>query len=654
MAFCFIMNSCADLNLEPESTFAPDKYFNTDTQLQSYVNSLYSIFPSNGSFSYGVYGWDNGTDNMNNKGASARYVPGQWLVPQTGGEWEFSTIYKINYFFDMVMPKYEAGVISGGKESINHSIGEMHFIRAYAYFEKLKELGDFPIVTTTLENDEEILIQASKRAPRTEVAKFILSELDKAIELLKSSPVDNKNRLSKEAAYMFKSRVALFEASWMKNFKNTPFVPGGPNWPGASKEYNSGYTINNYDAYVDSLFQVCMDASVPVIEKFPLTPNNGILQQTVTDPANQYLNMYASVELGSNPEVVIWRAYNYGLGLTHQVPIYAQFGGDVNGVTRGYVDNFLMSNGLPIYAAGSGYQGDDYISDVRISRDNRLQLFLKEPGQVNILFNTEGAEWVQPIEPYPDILSAIGYAYGTGYSIRKGGTFDVDLLRNHGGCYTAYIMFRSAEAYLNYIEACYEKNGSLNSQASNYWIKIRERANLDTDYNKTIAATDMIEEALNDWGAYTAGVLLNDKILYNIRRERRSEFFCEGYRMDDLKRWRSLDQLIDNPYHLEGFKLWGPMQNENIYKNEQGKSLFVYEGPDSNVSSPEVSMYLRPQEINPLSPIKEQGGCKWMMGYYLSPIAMKHFLLTGDGNAANSVIYQNPYWSLVAGESATK
>ena len=56
------------------------------------------------------------------------------------------------------------------------------------------------------------------------------------------------------------------------------------------------------------------------------------------------------------------------------------------------------------------------------------------------------------------------------------------------------------DALLNYMEACYEKNGNLDAKAQSYWRAFRERAHPDTDYNKTIAATVMSEEAKNDWG----------------------------------------------------------------------------------------------------------------------------------------------------------
>ena len=79
---------------------------------------------------------------------------------------------------------------------------------------------------------------------------------------------------------------------------------------------------------------------------------------------------------------------------------------------------------------------------------------------------------------------------------------------------------RASDALLNYMEACYEKNGNLDAKAQSYWRAFRERAHPDTDYNKTIAATVMSEEAKNDWGrgeTYYAGQLVNPT-LYNIDR----------------------------------------------------------------------------------------------------------------------------------------
>lgn len=80
-----------------------------------------------------------------------------------------------------------------------------------------------------------MLIEASKRSPRNEVARFILSDLDKAIELLSNTPSGGKTRITKNAALLMKARVALFEATWEKYHAGTANVPNGPGWPGAER-----------------------------------------------------------------------------------------------------------------------------------------------------------------------------------------------------------------------------------------------------------------------------------------------------------------------------------------------------------------------------------------------------------------------------------
>ena len=99
----------------------------------------------------------------------------------------------------------------------------------------MQNLGDFPILTEILPDDYNAIREASKRRPRNEVARFILSDLDKAYEyMLPTAPVSN--RLNKDCAALVKSRAALFEATWEKYHKGSAFVPGGPGWPGASMD----------------------------------------------------------------------------------------------------------------------------------------------------------------------------------------------------------------------------------------------------------------------------------------------------------------------------------------------------------------------------------------------------------------------------------
>ena len=78
---------------------------------------------------------------------------------------------------------------------------------------------------------------------------------------------------------------------------------------------------------------------------------------------------------------------------------------------------------------------------------------------------------------------------------------------------------RASDALLNYMEACYEKNGNLMPKHRAIGELFRERAHPDTDYNKTIAATVMSEEAkmMGRGETYYAGQLVNPT-LYNIDR----------------------------------------------------------------------------------------------------------------------------------------
>jgi len=80
---------------------------------------------------------------------------------------------------------------------------------------------------------------------------------------------------------------------------------------------------------------------------------------------------------------------------------------------------------------------------------------------------------------------------------------------------------------------------------------------------------------------------------------------------------------------------------------EQGISDLKYDvGDASTVSSPSVSLYLRPYEKSPNHFLA--GGMTWKMAHYLEPIAIQHFRITSQNNdPATSPIYQNPGWGLV-------
>lgn len=490
-------------------------------------------------------------------------------------------------------------------------------------------------------DNSEVLIEASKRMPRNEVARFILDDLEHAITLTTNSPA--KTRITQNAALILKSRVALFEATWEKYHANTALVPNGPGWPGAEKDYNKDYQFpsGNAENEINYFLDQAMDAASKVADAVLLTPNNK------TNPndgsVNPYYDMFASHDPSSYSEVVMYRAYSLALNATHHFNHYMYSGGNT-GYTAQFEKAFLMENGLPWYASNNTYQGDDYISDTKENRDWRWQLFMKAPGDVKATSNIANPETF-PIVPRLYISDAKN-ATSTGYIQGKGHSMDYND-QVLGQDQTAFVVYRAAEAYLNYIEASYLRNNRIDEKADHYWKELRRRAGVDENYNATIAATNMDLEKDNDWGAYSHGELV-DKTLYNIRRERRCEFIGEGFRYMDLIRWRSMDQL--NGYQLKGAKIFGPMQS--LFVDDEGNSLLLYNQTDeakNNVSSPNDGDYLLPSRKT--STNEYYNGFYFFEAHYLDPIAVQHFLITSPDGASveDSPIYQNPGWPIVAG-----
>lgn len=637
--------SCNDyLEQVPPSYLTPENFYTSEDQVQAAANKFYQdILPGHGGWDYGTYITDNNTDNQMSLYPDDKFGTGLWKVSNTNGDWNWGNVRNVNYQLGQIVEKYKAGQISGSDNNLRQYIGELYFFRAYAYFTLLQRFGDLPIITKALPDDEAVLVAADKREPCNEVARFIISDLDTAMTYMPKSGFAT-TRVTYDAANLFKSRVALYEGSWLTNFAGTPFVPNGKGWPGAAKNADYKYPSGSIEAEAKYFFTTAAKAAEQVAEKYKgnLSVNTGKVPQSLDDPTNPYLSIWGSTDDSKVPDVILWRQYSKSLGVRNDVEVAVQKGNIGTGFTRSLIESYLMKDGRPIYASQYEYV-DTSLNKVRTNRDPRLSVFLKAPGDINCFKNVDdvsGDHWTR-VETVPAITNTNAEdGYITGYTIRKGMTFDRALTAN-GGSYNVCVVFRATEALLNYMEAEYMLTKSLSGKVLEYWEDVRRAAGFTGEAVNpmtTINATDMSKET-RDWGAYSAGQLLSDKALYNIRRERRCELIAEGLRGMDLQRWRSYDQLMKTPAHTEGIHLWGsPM--EKWYNN-----LVANGSSSSNVSSPELSAYLRPHEK-----IKANNsffnGLTWHMAHYLEPLPIRQFLLTASDHAtvSESPLYQNPYW----------
>ena len=668
------VTSCSDfLDRPPLDQISPESYYTTADQLGTFTINYYtSIFPNNIGWFAGVATFDDGTDNQASRsGNSGMYLQDQWKVPTSGGI-GMNAIRNVNKFINESEAKIAAGKVTGTPEQINQYMGEAYFIRAMLYYSKLQDYGDFPIVLKELNIDND-LVEASKRQPRNLVARQILSDMDKAIDKLQVN-VASKVRINKNAALAMKSRMALYEATFEKYHRGTGRVPGDANWPGKNKEWNKNFTINQDDE-VNFFLDQAIDAAKKVCDAVPLkTQNNHVMNPSAIGQYNgwnAYYDMFASPDLSKYPEVLLWRQFNSNLtpSLAHLTSNKLR-GGAATGWTRGLVESFLMKNGLPIYASGSGYHGDTTVDLVKTDRDERLQLFMF--GESDVLgidqksIDLANDKLPAGATPLTKILFNAATLFATdqasrdvtGYRQRK--FYNYDPAMQLGQTFSdvdGQIIIRVEEAMLNYIEASYLRTGSLDATATGYWTALRARAGITAPISTTIAATDMSKEAdVNrpsyDWAAFSAGHPV-DATLYSIRRERRSEFAGEGLRNDDLIRWASLDQVKN--YQIEGVNFWDQIYQNPSFVNDKGVSLIIADGEsNATMSAKTLSKYVRPYQIQKTNNILYDG-YTFYQAHYLSPFSYQEMqLCSPDGTAENSNLYQNIYWPVEANGEAIK
>lgn len=673
------LTACNDfLDREPLDKVIPEVYFSSEEDLATYAIKCYNFQTVDEKYGSNLFGLDNHTDNQAGTDIPAYWIPGQKRVAADAGDWKWEEIRACNYFFDNVLPKFNDNQIVGTPDNVKHYIGEMYVLRAYKYFNLLKKYGDLPIIETALPEDKETLMKASIRRPRHKVARFIIEDLKKAEDLLLDITPGGKNRISKNVAYLLHSRVALYEATWEKYHAGTAFVPGGKGWPGKDAE---GY---NAAEEIDYFFTEAINSSSVVAEKMYTKLAENTKKEEGMDASlisiNPYYTMFCDEDMEGYDEVLMWKKFDLGLGVINNLQMELCRNGGGTGWTRGMVNSFLMDNGLPVYAENSGYSAEwenEGIYKTLNNRDSRIVIFTKKPFDFEAKeYKTETVDGKQKyvavtkydLKYHGDVnyytstgnvdTCKIDYVFGagiamapTGFMVKKGKHYSYLMALNHGNGTSGGIVFRGAEALLNYMEASYEKNGTIDAKAEKYWKALRTRAGISGDYKVTDAATIISKEAEGDWAAYSHGKLLSDVTLYNIRRERRNELCAEAFRWDDLKRWRAMDQLCETPYRVQGVKFWGTIYGNNLVLKEK----CVFDPEKGNISSEQAGNYLLPYEKNTANnSIAKNGGFIFSKAQYLEPIGAAAFRQTATeaGDFSTSVIYQNPGWLIDASTSA--
>lgn len=498
-------SSCSDfLDREPITKPEAGNFLTGAIQVENYINGLYMTFPSFSKFGLGVRSEEKNSDNIIAEKYDAR-LHGQNNQFSGASDWQtgYQNLRKVNYFFhNYKVPEAQEN------EDVLSLKGEAYFLRAYWHFDLLKKFGSIPVMDAFWDENATIAGLQIPAKTRNEVARFILSDLVEAKNLLHSRGKYSGIRINKEAAMVLAMNVALYEGTWEKYHSSDDF---------ASSTNESNYFLGEVINWGNELFGCGID-----------------LYKTGQNPGDAFAALFNSKDLSGMGEVLLWRKYSSDEGVFHDVNGNLKAGvvdsEGAAGITQSLVDNYLNADGTFIDPTNEKFKD---FKETFEGRDPRLiQTVMNEGAK----FASATTATPMHLEEYtdekkntisPPKLAGDGNTRSlTGYHIRLG----IDTTFVSGNGETALPIIRYAEGLLAYAEAAAELEMWSDDIANKTLKALRERAGV-----KYLAPAK--DANFTDFG-YTL-----TPVLQEIRRERRSELALQGFRLDDLMRWKA-DKLI--------------------------------------------------------------------------------------------------------------
>ncbi len=211
--------------------------------------------------------------------------------------------------------------------------------------------------------------------------------------------------------------------------------------------------------------------------------------------------------------------------------------------TKNLADLYLSTDGLPITESPL-FQGYNTLTSEFQNRDPRMAMTFVVPG--SLVFKEQGF-----LPDFPGFLGSD--ATRTGYKIRKF-LDETTEAANFAGQYD-FKEFRYGEVLLILAEALYEKNSSISDADLGRTINVlRSRVNMPALTNAFVTANGL-------------------NMLDEIRRERTVELAFEGFRRDDLRRWKLAETVL--PQAIKGVKFVGTEYQTKYPDVKPGENIQV-------------------------------------------------------------------------------
>ena len=440
------------------------------------------------------------------------------VVPSTGGGWSFSTLRHINYFLQNLY-RCEDEAVRKKYEGVGR------FWRAYFYFSKLQLFGDLPWYDQVLNSDDDQLLY-KERDSRDVIIKHIIDDLDVAAKQLPEIG-ENKYHICRYTALALKARACLYEGTFRKYHAGTVFNP------------------NNLP-YAD-LLQQAASAALEVMQSGKY--------QLYAEGTRPYYDYFVGIGATSEKETILSRSY--GLA-THDASAFALVASKGSaGFTRAFALTYLDSDGTR-FTDKADYLTQPFTEETK-NRDPRMaQTFLTQ----NFTYK-DGTQGL-----YRKNLSV------TGYPVVK----FIEGSEATSGSHVDMPVFRLGEVYLNYAEALAEKGTITQNDIDISINKLRDRVHMP---HLSLADANAHPDAFlkgETYGYKNVDKGNNCGVILEIRRERGIELVMEGFRYQDLVRWRELTRF-DNQNADEtsnGREFFGPYVPSKGRYDMDGDGVFDF------------------------------------------------------------------------------
>lgn len=577
------LTGCDLLDTKPLSQISQTDYFKNETDLQLFSNPFYNNLLDKNPY-------DDQSDLIVCQTLSNEMLGGnKRTVPASGGGWTWTDLRRMNTLLEYSSQCPDEDVVTKYNALTR-------FFRAFFYFEKVKRFGDVPWYDVQLGSADEALYKP--RDSRELIMTKMIEDVDFAINELTSDV--STYRVNRWAALALKAQFCLYEGTYRKY-------------------HNVNLEGHDYTYYLD----LAAKAAKELIDDGPYK-----LYKT-GNPEKDYLTLFAQ-ENASQDEYILAIKFDYGLGIYHNATAFTLVPTQGRpGYTRKFINMYLMKDGTAFTDRTDGWQEMSFIDEVK-DRDPRLAQSIRTPGYTRI-----GQTEVLA----PDLGTSV-----TGYQPIKfvqdptasGGQVD----RNDRSTCDIPV-YRYAEVLLNYAEAKAELGTLTQADLDISVNEIRDRVGMpDLDMTKANANPDRYLSS-EEYG-FTNVNGTNKGVILEIRRERAIELMQEGFRFDDLVRWKA-GYCIDQP--ITGMYFKGP--GEYDLSGDGKTDLILYaEGTAKPDAGTGVMVYQIGEEIT-LS-----DGNRGYLSYHKNVERTKFneerdylYPIPTDERSLNKNLTQNPGWA---------